>query len=96
MIQGFYITTKDCYGEQVCPISWYGDIKKDTPLTLTYFDETGMEFSDGTNQFRLTKPCPVVPAASCPICGEVVPSNTIKEHQETNENCRRIQLNNFY
>lgn len=96
MIQGFYLTTSNCYGKPIAPESWEGDIKKGTPLTLCSFDEYGMEFSDGTNTFRLTKPCPIVPAASCPICGEVVPSNMIKDHQEVSENCKRVSRNDFY
>lgn len=96
MIQGFYITTKDCQGKKIHPDSWEGEIKKGTPLTLTYFDEYGMEFSDGLHEFRLTTPCPVVPAASCPICSKIVPSNLIKEHQDTDDNCQKISRDGFY
>ena len=105
MFQGFYIITEDCIGEKTNPSGWTGKIKEGTPVAMTYFDETGMEFTTGEiveeanyrdglerimKEFRLEKPCPVVAACSCPHCGKIVPTVTIKMHIETDENCRRI------
>lgn len=106
-IQGFYIITEDCIGEATHPDGWSGPIEKGTPVFITYFDEYGMEFStgndvvtgnrqDGTQirqqvEFRLEKPCPVVPACSCDICSEIVPTNSLQMHKDTNRNCKNIQ-----
>ena len=100
-IQGFYIITEDCIGEATHPDGWSGPIEKGTPVFMTYFDEYGMEFNDGTEvywrcanrrkEFRLNKPCPVVPACSCDICSEIVPTNSLQMHKDTNRNCKNIQ-----
>ena len=95
MFQGFYITTEDCIGEATYPGGWSGPVGENTPVVMVYFDEQGMEFMasvylDSPVTFRLQKPCPVVAACSCPHCGKIVPTVTIKMHIETDENCRRI------
>ena len=104
MFQGFYLITEDCVGERTHPDGWTGPIQKGTPVVMTYFDEQGMEFiiqdehetshyhfQSEVHEFRLEKPCPVVAACSCPHCGKIVPTVTIKMHIEMDENCRRIR-----
>ena len=96
-IQGFYIITEDCNGEETCPGGWSGPVKKGTPVALTYFDEQGMEFTDGTvdgeglRDFRLMKPCPVIAAASCQYCGKIVPTIELEKHIETDDNCKNVR-----
>lgn len=97
MFQGFYILTKDVEGLPCDPDGWSGLVKKGTPLAMTYFDEYCLEFITGEVacdalpiEFMLRKPCPVVAACSCPHCGKIVPTVTIKMHIETDDNCRRI------
>jgi len=91
MFQGFYITTKDCIGNGTHPDGWSGPIEKDTPIALIYFDEYGMEFTDGKNEFRLEKPCPIVAAASCQYCGKIIWTMDWSYHLETDENCKRVR-----
>jgi hypothetical protein len=100
MFQGFYITTENVFGNKIDPYpdSWEGEIAKDTPLVLLYFDEHCMEFMDGERdkngkyrEFRLEKPCPIVSAASCHFCGKIVKTNDLSNHFNTDENCIRIR-----
>jgi hypothetical protein len=104
MIQGFYITTEDVQAEATWPNGWEGLIKKDTPIALIYFDETGMEFIDGEElfgnfagtirkEFRIPKPCPIVSAGSCPHCGKIIPCNKkdLDYHMDNDTNCQRVR-----
>jgi len=92
MFEGFYITIADCQGMEVAPDQGFnGLIKAGTPIACTYFDEHGMEFIDKEHgEFRLTKPCPIVPACSCDICGKIVATRDLECHKGTDENCGRI------
>lgn len=91
MFQGFYITTQDCMGEAIAPGEWSGLIKKDTPIALTYFDEHGMEFTDGEKEFRLERPCKIVAASSCPYCGKIIWTMNWCSHLATDSNCKKVR-----
>lgn len=97
MFEGFYITIADCKGMEVAPDTGYsGLIVAGTPIACTYFDEHGMEFIDKEHgEFRLTKPCPIVVACSCDICGKIVATRDLECHKGTDDNCLRIaEMNN--
>lgn len=100
MIHAFYLTTRDCLGEPIGPGDWSGEIPKGTPIAMTYFDESGLEFLArinlehnmvGIREFRLEKPCPIVEAASCEYCSKIVPTHDIETHLFEDENCRRLR-----
>ena len=93
MIQGFYITSEDCQGYPIAPDTGYnGIIPKGIPIALTYFDEYGCEFIDDDHGvFRLDRPCPVVSACSCDICGKIVATADIELHKTTDDNCKNIK-----
>ena len=94
MFQAFYIITEHCKGEEIAPrVGYTGPIAKDTPVVMTYFDETGMEFvmDDDLIEFRLSKPCPIEPACSCDICGKIIKTKDLTKHKKTDRNCKLIQ-----
>ena len=91
MIEVIYILTEDVNAHGVCPKEyggWEGVVKKGTPVVLTHFECYSMDFWDGYNHFQLGKPCPVVPACSCDICSEIIPTTELANHKATSRNCK--------
>jgi hypothetical protein len=97
MFQGFYIVIEDCDAIKTHPNGWSGRVLAGTPIVLTYFDEYGMEFLatdisilNTTKEFRLKKPCPIIAACSCDICGKIVATVDLENHKKGDDNCSRI------
>jgi len=99
---GFYLTTEKCFGDAVCPSGWSGDVEKNIPIVLIYFDQSGMEFMDGNgNEFRLHRKTqeeydngeriPIIEAASCSYCGKIVPTKDLEEHTKIDDNCKNAR-----
>ena len=94
MFVGYYIITKNCKGQEIAPqVGYTGPISKGTPVVCTYFDQHGMEFAMGDDlvEFRLTKPCPILPACSCDICDKIVATKELTNHKQNDINCRRLK-----